>query len=456
MPLSVAILAAGKGVRMKSDIPKVLHNLAGQPLLEHVVRVAEALKADKIYVVYGDGGEKVHNRLSHLKVQWVEQKMQKGTADAVKQVLPLLNPKHRLLVLYGDVPLISKETLKRLIERTPQDAIGWLTDEVKFPGDLGRIVRDDDGNPVAIIEAKDATEEQKSINEINTGICLLPAKYLHAWIPEIKNCNAQNEFYLTDIFAMAVKHGVNITTVSPDSSFETLGVNNNVQLAYLERVFQRQQAENYMHNGLTLLDPSRIDVRGNLTFGKDVVIDVNVIMEGDVVIGKSCYIGPNVILNNVNIGNNVEIKANSILEESEVNDDCVVGPFARLRPGTTLMKKAKVGNFVEVKKSVIGEDSKASHLTYIGDTKIGKHVNIGAGTVTCNYDGQNKSETLIEDNVFIGSNSSIVAPLTIGKNATIGAGSVITQDTPPGKLTLARSRQVTINHWKRPVKENKK
>lgn len=454
MPLSVAILAAGKGVRMKSNIPKVLHNLAGRPLIAHVVDVAQALSANEIYVVYGDDGHVVREKLSHLKVNWVEQKKPLGTADAVKQLLSLLNPKHHVLILYGDVPLISKETLSRLIARTPKDAIGWLTDEMNNPGDLGRIIRDDDGNPVAIVEARDANDEQKAIREVNTGICLVPTKYLHAWIPEIKNNNKQGEYYLTDIFEMAVHHGVSITTVSPDSSLEVLGVNNNVQLAYLERVFQHQQAEKYMNAGLTLADPRRFDVRGNLTFGKDVIIDVNVVIEGEVKIGKNCYIGANVFLKNVTIGDEVVIHANSYIEGTMIRDECEIGPFARLRPETELLTKAKVGNFVEIKNSVIGEGSKANHLSYVGDTKIGKHVNFGAGAITCNYDGAHKSTSFIEDGVFVGSNTSIISPVTIGKGATIGAGSVITQDAPPDKLTLARSRQVTIENWKRPAKKD--
>ncbi len=454
MPLSVAILAAGKGVRMKSDVPKVLHTLAGRPLIEHVVNVAEALSANEIFVVYGDDGHVVRENLSHLKVNWIEQQAPLGTADAVKQLLPILNPKHHVLILYGDVPLISQETLNRLISRTPKDAIGWLTDEVSQPSDFGRIIRDSDGNPVAIVEAKDATAAQKEISEVNTGICLVPAKYLHAWIPEIKNNNKQDEYYLTDIFEMAVDHGVSITTVSPKSSLEVLGVNNNSQLAYLERVFQQQQAETYMHAGLTLLDPRRFDVRGNLVFGKDVIVDVNVVVEGEVKIGKNCFIGANVFLKNVTIGNNVVIQANSYLEEAAVGDECVVGPFARLRPGAELLNKVKIGNFVEIKKSTIGEGSKVSHLSYVGDSIIGKHVNFGAGTITCNYDGVHKATSYIEDNVFIGSNSCIVSPVTIEKNATIGAGSVITQDAPKDKLTLARARQVTVKNWKRPVKKD--
>jgi len=456
MSLNVVILAAGKGTRMNSAISKVLHRLAGIPLLEHVVNTAKSLKNSKVFVVYGSGGQQVLDQLQHLPVTWIEQKKQLGTGHAVKQTLSSLTKTGRVLVLYGDVPLISEATLNHLLERTPKDAIGWLTEEVDDPAGLGRIVRDEDGNPVAIVEEKDATPEQKQINEINTGICLIPIKYLKSWLPILKNNNSQGEYYLTDIFAMALKHGVNITTVSPEASVEILGVNDNIQLAELERIWQMQKATEFMRQGLTLLDPTRFDLRGELTFGQDVTIDVNTIIEGKVHIDSNSCIGPNVLLKNAIIGKNVEIKANTIIEDSTVEEDCVIGPFARLRPGAALAKKAKVGNFVEIKKSKIGEGSKVNHLSYIGDTTMGKHVNIGAGTITCNYDGVHKSATKIEDEAFIGSNTSLVAPIEIEKRATIGAGSVITTNAPKNKLTLSRAKQTTIEGWKRPKKEDKK
>jgi bifunctional UDP-N-acetylglucosamine pyrophosphorylase / glucosamine-1-phosphate N-acetyltransferase len=454
--LSIVILAAGEGTRMKSSLPKVLHALAGKPLLEHVIETAQMLAKGRVFVVYGHGGEGVKQRLAQMDVKWIEQKKQLGTGHAVLQAIPHIPASHRVLVLYGDVPLIRAETLRNLIKHTPKTGLGWLTVQVDRPQGLGRIIRDMDANPVAIIEEKDATELQKTITEINTGICLIPAKLLKSWLPKLKNTNTQKEYYLTDTFALGIKHGISIVTVSPGSVMEVKGVNDKLQLSKLEREFQKRQAEKLLLAGVTLLDPYRFDLRGRLKVGRDVIIDVNVVLEGDVKMGERCHIGTNVYLKNVTLGNDVTIFPNSVLEDAKVADECNIGPFARLRPGTELKEKAKVGNFVEIKKSVIGAGSKVSHLTYIGDTLMGKDVNVGAGTITCNYDGVNKHQTKIKDGVFIGSNVSLVAPVTVGTNATIGASSAINKSAPAEKLTVARAKQVTIPGWKRPIKQVKK
>ncbi len=456
MNLSVVILAAGKGKRMRSSRPKALQRMAGIPLLEHVVLASQKIKPNKIHVVYGNESEEAVKELSHLSsIHWVKQKEQLGTGHAVKQVLPYLDEDEIVLVLYGDVPLIASKTLEHLLERTPKDAVGWLTAHVENPHGFGRILRDEDGNPKAIIEERDATKSQKAIDEINTGICLVPVRYFKKWLPTLKNDNAQNEYYLTDIFMMALERGINITTVSPETTTEIIGVNDKIQLAYLERLFQKKSSEEHMKNGLMLLDPNRFDVRGNLSFGKDVCVDVNVIIEGSVSLGARCKIGSNVLLRNVEIGDDVEIKANSVIEEAVISKGCVIGPFARIRPDTVLGEKAKVGNFVEIKNSKIGKGSKVSHLSYIGDTTMGKNINVGAGTICCNYDGVKKHQTIIDDDAFIGSGTQLVAPVKIGAHATIGAGSTITEDAPKNKLTLARTKQITIDHWESPRTKKK-
>lgn len=454
MKLSVVILAAGDGKRMYSKISKGLHKLAGKPLLEHVVETAQQLKPNNIYVVYGrNNGEQMMEQLNYLPVTWVHQEEPLGTGHAVQQVLPILNKHHRVLVLCGDVPLITATTLDNLLRATADDAIGWLTARLQDPTGMGRILRDSNENLQAIIEERDATETQKEINEINTGVCLVPVKYLSQWLPEIQKVNAQNEYYLTDIFAMALAKKVHLQIEQAATEAEILGVNNCQQLAHLERIWQLQYANKCMLAGLTLRDPHRFDVRGNLKFGQDVVIDVNVVIEGEVVIGNNCHIGTNVWLRNVVIADNVNISANTVIDSAVIEEGCLIGPFARIRPETVLRKKVKIGNFVEVKKSEIGEHSKVNHLSYVGDTTMGRHVNIGAGTITCNYDGVNKHQTIIEDNVFVGSSTQLVAPLTVGKNATIGAGSTITADVPKDELTLARIKQVTVQGWERPRKE---
>jgi len=454
MGLSIVILAAGKGTRMRSGMPKVLHLLAGKPLLAHVVETAQQL-TDDITVVCGHGGDKVREALSDYKIRWVEQEKRLGTGHAVLQALPEIPKKNRVMALYGDVPLICQSTLNLLIKRTPQDGFGWITAHLDNPAGFGRVLRDNDNNPIAIVEDNDATDLQKTIKEINTGICLMPAKYLIEWLPNLKNTNAQKEYYLPDVFSIAVKASISIVTVSPKQLIEIKGVNNKVELAILERAYQSRQANALLEQGVTLLDPHRFELRGELSVGKDVVFDVNVILEGKVEIGDNCYIGPNTVLKNVKLSNNVTIKAHSVLEDATVANDCEIGPFARLRPGTNLKENVKIGNFVEIKKSTIGAGSKAGHLTYLGDTTLGKNVNIGAGTITGNYDGANKHPTIIEDEAFIGTNNSLIAPVKIGKRATTGAGSTINKDVPAGELAVGRSKQVNIDGWKRPVKKKK-
>ena len=453
MPLSVVVLAAGQGTRMKSDIPKVLHEIGGAPLLMHVIRAAQTLGAEDITVVYGHGGEQVQSALSDHKISWVEQKEQLGTGHAVEQAMPEVPDNHTALLLYGDVPLITADTLKKLVAAAEQNSLALLTAELENPTGYGRIVRDSAGKVQCIVEQKDATEDQLAINEVNTGMLAVRSNELRQWVDRLDNNNAQGEFYLTDIIGFAVEDGISINTTHPASTTETEGVNNKRQLADLERVYQSRMANEYMDNGLTLRDPNRFDVRGSLTFGRDVIIDANVIIEGNVTLGDRVNIGPNVLLKNITIGNETNVHANSVLESSTIGEACEIGPFARIRPDTQLADEVKVGNFVEIKKSTVSEGSKVSHLSYIGDTTMGSHVNIGAGTITCNYDGVNKHQTVIGDNVFIGSNTQLIAPVVVGDGATIGAGSTITRGAPSGALTLTRPRQVTKEGWKRPKKK---
>ncbi len=456
MTLSIVILAAGQGKRMHSELPKVLHTLAGKPLLEHVVHTATKLDPKiKPFVVFGHEGVRVRRTLADLPVTWIEQTEQLGTGHALQQVLPQLPQTGRVLVLYGDVPLIRVETLKRFIIDTPEYALGIVTAELPDPTGFGRIIRNKQNKITAIVEEKETTEKQRKIQEINSGIYLIPVSYLHKWLPKLSNHNAQKEFYLTDIISLAVKDKISIHSIEPQYYEEILGVNDRLQLACLERFYQEQVAEKFMLQGVTLRDPHRFDVRGDVTIGRDVDIDINVILEGQIKIGHRCTIGANTILRNVLIGDDVEIKAHSIIDGAEISNGCVIGPFARLRPGTILSEKSHVGNFVEIKNSYVGVESKINHLSYIGDSDIGKHVNIGAGTITCNYDGVNKHKTTIGDHAFIGSNTELVAPVTIGERATIGAGSTITRDAPAHHLTLARVEQHTIEHWQRPQKKEK-
>jgi len=454
MALNVVILAAGKGTRMKSALPKVLHKVAERPMVQHVIDTARQLGAAQINLVYGYGAEQLQSALGEQALNWVLQAEQLGTGHAVQQAVPQIADEDVVLVLYGDVPLTRKETLEQLLAARADNGLAVLTVILDNPTGYGRMVREH-GKVVGIVEQKDATPEQLKINEVNSGIMAVPGKQLKHWLSRLQNNNAQGEFYLTDIIAMAHADGVEIATAHPANPVETEGANNRVQLAQLERAYQLRQAEDLMLNGANLRDPARIDVRGTVTIGADVMIDVNVIFEGKVVLGNGVVIGANCILKDCVIGDNSEIKPNSMIESSRVGDGCSVGPFARIRPDSVLADDSHVGNFVELKKAVLGKGSKANHLTYLGDAVIGSKVNIGAGTITCNYDGANKFQTTIEDGVFVGSNSSLVAPITLGADATVGAGSVVTKSVAAGELVVARSKQVQITGWQRPQKIKK-
>ena len=453
MTCSVIILAAGQGSRMRSKLPKVLHTLAHRSLLEHVWAAANQLNPLRTCIVYGHGGDQVRDHLQDSNIEWAEQAKQLGTGHAVAQAMPHISESGKVLILYGDVPLIKTVTLEAMLEQCSDSEMSLLTIELDNPQGYGRIVRDSEHKVTSIVEHKDATESQLAINEINTGIMCVPAEQLSQWLAKLGNNNAQGEYYLTDIIAMAVSDKIAINTVSATNSHEVEGVNDRLQLARLERYYQAMQAEELMQQGVTLRDPARIDVRGEVTCGQDVIIDINVIIEGKVDIGDGAQIGPNVILKDCTIGAGSIIDANCVIEQAIVGEQCNVGPFARLRPGAKLANKAKVGNFVEIKNADIGEGSKVNHLSYIGDTTMGDNVNVGAGTITCNYDGAYKHRTVIGDNVFIGSNTAMVAPIKLGDGATIGAGSILTTDADADALTLTRTKQKTLSGWKRPVKD---
>ena len=452
--INVVILAAGQGTRMKSSLPKVLHPLAGLPLVQHVINTSKELKPQTINVVYGHGGEQVKNTINDDDINWVLQKEQLGTGHAVDQVSDQLKDGQVVLILYGDVPLIHLDTLANLLNQA-SDGIALLTVHLDNPQGYGRIVRDKSGQVKNITEEKDASNEVKKIHEVNTGILAVKANLLKNWLSQLDNSNAQKEYYLTDVIAMAVKDNFTVHTTYPDNEFEVMGVNNRIQLAELERHYQHEQATRLMTNGITLADPTRIDIRGKVAHGQDIFIDVNTILEGNVSIGNNVSIGANCVIRNSKIADDVEILPMSILDNASVGKGSKVGPFARLRPGAVLADNTHIGNFVEIKKSFIGIGSKVNHLTYVGDSLIGKNVNIGAGTITCNYDGANKHQTIIEDDVFVGSATQLVAPVKIGKNATIGAGSTITTDVNQGELAITRVKQKSISGWTRPVKVNK-
>jgi bifunctional UDP-N-acetylglucosamine pyrophosphorylase/glucosamine-1-phosphate N-acetyltransferase len=450
--MNVVILAAGQGKRMRSDLPKVLHRLGGRPLLAHVLDTARELGARKICVVYGHGGEAVREALDAPDLIWVKQEPQLGTGHAVLQTLTFLDDAVATLVLYGDVPLIGTATLTRLMD-VAGDGLGVLTAEFDDPAGYGRILRDADGRVRRIVEHRDADEDELAVREINTGFLAAPTAALRHWLPALGNDNAQGEYYLTDIVRLAIEEGGAVATAQPDAAWEVLGVNSKVQLAELERIHQRNNALLLMESGVTLADPERIDVRGELDCGRDVSIDVNCVFEGRVVLGDGVEVGAHCVLKNAVIGAGTRIAPFSHLEEAEAGGDCRIGPYARLRPGTKLGEAVHIGNFVEVKNSTVADQSKANHLAYVGDATVGRNVNVGAGTITCNYDGANKHRTVIEDDVFIGSDTQLVAPVTVGRGATLGAGTTLTQDAPPDKLTLTRVKQLTVPGWKRPVKK---
>lgn len=454
MSLQVVILAAGQGKRMQSAIPKVLHTLGGRSLLSHVIETAKKITntTSRPIVVTGHHAEVVKKAFSQHDIEWVYQAEQHGTAHALMQALPHLNDDSRVLVLYGDVPLISLHTLQKLISGTPAEAVGILTKNLPEPYGYGRIIRDDLGRIQAVTEEKDLSDDEKLIHEVNTGIYCFPAHQLKTWLPQITNHNAQHELYLTDTIAIAARSRVPIQSIKAESIEEISGVNDCIQLAQLERYYQKQQATLLMGNGVKIMDPARIDIRGEAIIGRDVTLDINVILEGHVELGSHCHVGPNTYLKNVSCKDHVTILANSVIEDAIIGAHCHIGPFARIRPHTTLKEHVHIGNFVEVKNSIIDNESKVNHLTYIGDSDIGKRVNVGAGTITCNYDGANKHKTVIHDDVHIGSGTELVAPVEIGRNATIAAGSIVTENVTPDKLTLTHTLKQRSVDWKRPVK----
>ncbi|KTD19836.1 bifunctional UDP-N-acetylglucosamine diphosphorylase/glucosamine-1-phosphate N-acetyltransferase GlmU [Legionella londiniensis] len=458
MSLHIVILAAGQGKRMRSKTPKVLHSLGGKPMLMRVVETALLLNPQKIHVIIGHESEAIKKSLPMLPVNWVYQEQQAGTGHAVLQALPHIPDDSFVLILSADVPLIQADTLQLLIDRcqasrTQAKALGLLLALVPDPTGLGRIIRNHRHEIQAIVEEKDATEMERQINEIYSGICYVAVNDLKRWLPKLNGDNAQQEYYLTEIISMAVREKKEIIAVHAKDFVEVLGINNRLQLEELERALQTRLAESLMLSGVTVADAARLDIRGELICGIDVFIDVNNVFMGKVMIGDGSSIAPNCLLNNVIIGENCEILANSVLENCQIGDNCQVGPFARIRPGTQLGRGCKIGNFVETKNAILDEGSKASHLSYLGDVTIGKHVNIGAGTITCNYDGANKHHTVIEDEAFIGSDTQLVAPVVVGRRATIGAGSTIRKNVPPDELTLSESKQKTITGWKRPQKK---
>lgn len=453
MTFSVVILAAGKGTRMKSALPKVLHPVGGIPMVQRIINTVAALEARSIQLVYGHGADQLQAAVKGDNLNWCLQAEQLGTGHAVQQAVPHIQDNENVMILVGDAPLIQQQTLSRLLAVKETADLALLTVELDDPTGMGRIVREHD-NITAIVEHKDATDAQREIKEINTGMMVMAGRDLKRWLGQLNNDNAQGEFYLTDVIAMAAAEGKTIRAAHPDSAIEVEGINNRAQLANIERALQRRQAHALMMDGVSLADPARIDIRGTLTTGQDVYIDINAVIQGKVTLGNNVVIGPNCVLIDCEIGDNTVIEANSIIEEASVGENCSVGPFARLRPGAKMLTKSKVGNFVEMKKATLGEGAKANHLTYLGDAEVGANANIGAGTITCNYDGVNKSKTRIGENAFIGSNSSLVAPVSIGAGATVGAGSVITTNVEDAELAVARGKQRNIANWPRPQKKS--
>lgn len=453
MPLHIVILAAGRGTRMRSALPKVLQPLGDRPLLAHVVETSRRLQPERIHVVYGHGAEQVQSMLGYLDVAWVHQAEQLGTGHAVAQAIGDIPDDALVLVLYGDVPLVRADSLEQLASAANAGALALLTVQLPDPTGYGRILRDHDNRVIGIVEDKDASEDQRHIREVNTGLLCAPARRMRDWLGRLDNDNAQGEYYLTDLVALAAQDEVAVVAGQAGSPEETQGINDRIDLATAERIHQRRQARTVMTQGVTLRDPERFDLRGRLEAGRDCVIDVNVVIEGDVLLGEGVHIGPNCVLRHCRIGDGSAILANTVIEHSQVGDRCQVGPFARLRPDTRLAERAKIGNFVETKKTTVGVGSKINHLSYIGDAELGENVNVGAGVITCNYDGAAKHRTVLGDGAFIGSNCELVAPVEIAAGATIGAGSTITKAAPSDKLTLSRARQVTVDGWKRPRKQ---
>lgn len=455
MSAAVCILAAGKGKRMVSNLPKVLHRIAGKPLVGHVLDTVASVSGCQPVLVFGHGGDQLQAAFSGRALHWVEQREQLGTGHAVAQALPLLPPEELVLILYGDVPLLRAATLQRLLDAAASSGFSLLTVTLPDPSGYGRIVRDAQREIVRIVEQKDAQPAELAIAEINTGIMAVRGAFLHRWLPALKNDNAQGEYYLTDCVAAAVAEGIRVAGVSASDANEVAGVNDRAQLAELERAYQRRCAASLMAAGVTLLDPARCDVRGEVECGQDTIIDINVVFSGRVRIGANVVIGPNCLLSDCEIGDGVEILANTVIEGATVGPGARIGPFARLRPETELGADVHVGNFVEIKKSSLAAGSKANHLAYIGDSEIGRNVNVGAGTITCNYDGAFKHKTIIEDDVFIGSDTQLVAPVRVGRGATIGAGTTVTDDVEAERLVISRVRQKTIAGWQRPRKPGK-
>lgn len=452
MNTTAIILAAGKGTRMRSSMPKVLHELANVPLLEHVYRSAKSLSGCKVGIVYGHGGEQVKRSLDYLDAFWIEQAEQLGTGHAVQQAIPFVSDNENVLILYGDVPLTSLKTLEALFESSQQSGFSLLTVNLENPAGYGRIVRNPGGKLLRIVEEKDASDNERLIQEVNTGIMAVSGKLLKKWLNKLDNNNTQGEYYLTDIVELAVSDHVEVNSIQAVNEYEVMGVNNKRQLAELERYYQKSKTDDLMTRGVTLIDPARVDIRGSIEVGQDVIVDVNVIFEGEITIGSNVKIGPNTLIKNTKIEDGVEILSHCVIEDSIIGKGSRIGPFARIRPETQLVENVHVGNFVEIKKSVVDAGSKINHLSYIGDSEIGKNVNIGAGTITCNYDGANKYKTIIGDNVFVGSDSQLVAPVVVEEGATIAAGTTLTKNAPADQLTLSRVKQITVTGWKRPTK----
>lgn len=452
MSLDVVILAAGQGTRMRSRLPKVLQPLAGQPLLAHVMDMAGGLADARLHVVYGHGGGSVPAAFPGVRCRWVEQARQLGTGHAVEQAMPGIDDASTVLVLYGDVPLVTRATAMALVG-SAATGLALLTARLGDPAGYGRIIRDGDGRVRRIVEQKDASDTERAIDEVNTGLLAAPAGRLRDWLSRLDNANAQGEFYLTDVVGLAVRDGVPVDTVAAQDAEEVMGVNDKIQLAEAEAAMRRRRVNELMEQGATVADPTRVDIRGKVTCGKDVFLDVGVVLEGEVRLGDGARLGPYCVVRDCEIGEGSTVHPHSVIEGARIGPGCSIGPFARLRPGTEMAAGAKIGNFVEVKNSRLGEGSKANHLSYVGDTTVGRDVNIGAGTITCNYDGANKYRTVIGDRAFIGSGVELVAPVEVGEGATVGAGSTISKNAPPEALTVARSRQTTVKGWKRPVKD---